>query len=104
MKLVTCGINEEMNTIVQFPFIIQPCIQKQLILYHIKTMSVPIVDLNEKSNLYTKLQLAKTYITLNEETHTSSRHLELRNCKNIWYEFYCQELFVVKHNCGKKLF
>ena len=56
-----------------------------------------IVDLNGKGNLYIKLQVEKPNILLNEETYISFRGQELRNCKNIGYEFYYEELFVVKH-------
>ena len=34
---------------------------------------------------------------LNSETYISLRHQELRTCKSIGYEFYCEEHFVVKH-------
>ena len=34
---------------------------------------------------------------MNSETYISLRQQELRSCKKIGYEFYCKELFVVKH-------
>ena len=37
------------------------------------------------------------HIALNSETYISLRQQELRSCKNIGYEFYCEELFDVKH-------
>ena len=43
------------------------------------------------------LQVRKPYIALNSETYISLRHQELRSCKRIGCEFYCEELFVVKH-------
>ena len=43
------------------------------------------------------LQIQKPYITLSSETYISLRQQELRTCKRIGYEFYCKELFVVKH-------
>ena len=43
------------------------------------------------------LQVRKPYITLNSETYVSLRHQELRSCKRTGCEFYCEELFVVKH-------
>ena len=46
---------------------------------------------------YTHLQIEKPYIALNAETYISLRQQELRTCKRIGYEFYCKELFVVKH-------
>ena len=46
----------------------------------------------------TKLHIIKPIIALNKETYISLRHQELRHCKNIGYEFYSEELFVVKYN------
>ena len=46
---------------------------------------------------YTHLCVNKPYIALNSETYISLRHHELQTCKRIGYEFYCEELFVVKH-------
>ena len=43
------------------------------------------------------LQISKPYIALNSETYISLRQQELRSCKRIGYEFYCEELFIVKH-------
>ena len=43
------------------------------------------------------LQIKKPYIALNSETYISLRQQELRMCKRIGYEFYYEELFVVKH-------
>ena len=43
------------------------------------------------------LQVRKPYIALNLETYISLRHQELRSCKRIGCEFYCEELFIVKH-------
>ena len=43
------------------------------------------------------MQVRKPYIALNSETYISLRQQELRSCKKIGYEFYCEELFVVKH-------
>ena len=97
MKLVTNGINEERNLIVQFQVFIQPYIQQQLILYQIEIIPVPVIDLNKMMHLYNHLQVDRSYIALNSETYISLRHQELRRYKNIGYEFYCEECFVVKH-------
>ena len=43
------------------------------------------------------LQVDRPYIALNSETYITIRQKELRTCKRIGYEFYCEELFVVKH-------
>ena len=46
MKLVTFGIDEEMNLTVHFPGFIHP--NKQNLLYQIEALPVPVTDLNEK--------------------------------------------------------
>ena len=97
MQLVTFGIHRDMNLVIQFPVFIQPYTQKPLILYQLKTVPVPILDRNTKAQLYTHLRIKKPYIALNSETYISLRQQELRSCKRIGYEFYCKELFVVKH-------
>ena len=43
------------------------------------------------------LQVDRPYTALNSETYITIREQELRKCKRIGYEFYCGELFVVKH-------
>ena len=55
------------------------------------------MDQNIKAQSYTDLGIKKPYIALNSETHISLRQQDLRSCKKIGYEFYCKELFVVKH-------
>ena len=98
MQLVTFGIDRDMNLIIQFPVFIQPYTQKPLILYQLETVPVPILDRNTKAQSYTHLRIKKPYIALNSETYISLRQQELRSCKKIGYEFYCEELFVVNIN------
>ena len=86
-----------MNVVIQFPVFIQPYTQKPLILYQLETIPVPILDKNTKAQSYMHLQIRKPYIALNSETYISLRQQELRSCKRIGYEFYCEELFIVKH-------
>ena len=62
-----------------------------------ETVPFPIVDENEQAQSYTHLQVKKPYIALNSETYISLRMQELNTCKKIGYEFYCEELFVVRH-------
>ena len=97
MQLVTFGIHSDMNLVVQFPVFIQPYTQKPLILYQLETGIVPILDQNTKAQSYTHLRIKKPYIALNSEIYISLRQQELRSCKKIGYEFYCKELFIVKH-------
>ena len=39
----------------------------------------------------------RPYIALNSETYITIRQQQLRTCKRIGYEFYCKELFMLKH-------
>ena len=70
--------------------------QKQLILYQIETVPVPIVDQNKHTQSYTQLKIEKPYIALNSESCISLQMQELSTCKRIDYAFYCKEFFVVK--------
>ena len=97
MQLVTFGINKNKNLIVQFPVFILAYTQQPLILYQMETIPVQIIDQNTQAQSYMYLQVNKPYIALNSETYISFREQELRTCKRIGYEFYCKELFMVKH-------
>ena len=97
MQLVTLGIIKDKNLIIQFPVFIQPYTEQPLMLYQIETVPVTIIDQNMQTQSYMHLQVNKPYIALNSETYISIRQQELRTCKRIGYEFYCEELFTVKH-------
>ena len=43
------------------------------------------------------MRIKKPCIALNSETYISLRQQELGSCKKIGHEFYCKELFIVKH-------
>ena len=96
MKLVTFEIDDKRNLIVQFP------------LYQLETVPVPIIDRNENAQSYTHLRVTKPYIALNSEMYISLRNQELETCKKTGYEFYCEELFVVKprsqHSCKSVIY
>ena len=62
-----------------------------------ETVPVPLVDKNTKADSYTLLQIKKPYLVLNTEMYINVRQQELATCKGIGYEFYCEELFVVRH-------
>ena len=97
MQLVTFGMDRDLNLVVQFPVFIQPYIQKPLVLYQLETVPVSILDTNTKAQSYIHLHVNKPYLALNSETYISLTHKELRSCKMIGNEFYCEELFIVKH-------
>ena len=96
MKLVMFGIDSQKNLIIQFPVFVQPYMQTNLTLYQIETVRVPILDASNKIQSYTQLKIEKPYIALNDETYISIHSQELNTCKRIGYEYFCEELFVVK--------
>ena len=108
MKVVTFGIDNQRNLIVQFPVFVQPYTQKRLIMYQIETVPVPVLDKNEQVHSYTELKIEKLFITLNEETYITLHTQELKMCKWIGYEYYCEELFVVKsktrYSCASAIY
>ena len=64
-------------------------------MYQIETVPVPILDKNKQAHSYTELKIDKPYITLNEETYITLCSQELKMCKRVGYEYYCEE-FVIK--------
>ena len=77
-------------------------------MYQIETVPVPILDKNDKAQSYTQLRIDKPYIALKDETYISLRSQELNTCKKIGYEYFCEELFVVKSkhkfSCGSAVY
>ena len=71
--------------------------QTKLTLYQVETVLVPILDASNKIQSYTQMKIEKPYIALNDETYISICPQELNNCKRIGYEYFCEELFVVKN-------
>ena len=65
MKLVTFGIDQDRNLIIQFPIFVQPCTQQPLTLYQLERVPVPKIDQNPNAQLYTELRIKKPYIALN---------------------------------------
>ena len=92
MKLVTFGIDNKRNLIVKFPVFVQPYTQNRLIMYQIETVPVLILDQNEKVQSYTQLKIDKLYIAM----YITLRTQKLHTCKKRSYEYYCEEMFVVK--------
>ena len=97
MKLVTFGIDEKRNLIVQFPLFVQPYTWRRLVMYQIATAPIPILERNEQAQSYTQLKISNSYVVLNTETYITLQTQELGTCKKIGYEYYCEELFVVKN-------
>ena len=77
-------------------------------MYQIETVPVPILDKNEQVHSCTELKIEKPYIALNEETYMMLHAQELKMCKKIGYEYYCEELLVVKsktrYSCASAIY
>ena len=65
-------------------------------MYQIKTVRVPILDENEQVYSYMELKIENPYIALNAETYITLCTQELKMCKKIGYEYYWEELFIIK--------
>ena len=108
MKLVTFGIDQDRNLIIQFPVFVHSYTQKPLTMYQVETIPVPALDMNKRADSYTWIRIDKPYIALNPDTYISICSEELRTCKRIGYEYYCEELFVVKskskYSCASALY
>ena len=107
-KLVTFGIDNRRNLIVQFPVFVQLYTQKRLIMYQIETVLVTILDKNEQVHSYTELKIEKPYITLNKEMYITLHSQELKMCKRIRCEYYCKELYVItsktRYSCASAIY
>ena len=80
MKLVTFGIDQDKNLIIQFPVFVQPYTQTKLTLYQIETVPLPILDANDNAQSYTQLKVEKPYIAVDKETYISLHSQELNTC------------------------
>ena len=96
MKLVTFGIDQDKKLIIQFPVFVAPYTQARLTLYQTETVPVPILDMNDSAQSYMQLKIIKPYISLNDGTYISLKSQELNTCKRMGYEYFCEELFVVR--------
>ena len=81
LKLVTFGIDQDRNLIIQFPIFVQPYTWKPLTLYQIETIPVLILDMNKRADSYTWIRIDKPYIALNPDTYISIHSEELQLTK-----------------------
>ena len=108
MKLVTFGIDDTGDLIVTFPIFIKPVHSQPLILYEIETNHMPIDDLNPLLDSYSRVNINKPYIAANDHNYIQLRWQELHMCKVIQKDYFCEEMFMVKHanmhTCESTLF
>ena len=108
MELATFGIDRTSFFVVAFPVMIKPLEAAPITLYEIETVPVPIPDSDSAANSFSEVQVSKPYIATTS-THYIQLHIqELCMCKHIWYEYFCEEMFMVKHSskytCESTLF
>ena len=108
MKMVTFGVNDGVELIVAFPVFVQDHTRESMTLYELETVKVPITDNNLAANSYTEVKTSKPYIAFNNDYYIQLRIRELCMCKQIWHTYYCEELFLVKHeskhSCGSAIY
>ena len=98
MKLVTFSIDQISHSlIVAFPVLIKNDRLTEMQLYEIEVVPVPVLDANTEADSYTQAMYNKPYIATNGEHYIQLRVPELRMCKSIKFDYYCEEMFLVKH-------
>ena len=98
MDLVTfCLDTLDNSLVVTFPIFIEDYQNKRLALYELETVPVPIDDQNYQADSYTQMIPSKPYLAVNHDFYIQLRIPELRVCKKISTEYFCEELFLVKH-------
>ena len=98
MKLATFAVNPETDAMyITFPIFIRPTTLEPFSLYEIETVPVPIEDQDESINSYTEVIMAKPYIANNKAYYIQLRIPELRMCKIIDHMYFCEEIFLMKH-------
>ena len=97
MKLVTFGIDQDRNLVIQFPVFVQPYTQKPLTLYQIETVPVLILDMNKRAVSYTWIRMDKLiYCFKFGYLHIYT----FRRIKNMWKDRLWILLWRII--CGKK--
>ena len=97
MKLATYGVDTDGNMIIAFPMFVKDHTSQPKTLYEIETLKLPIPDLNVDADTYSEIRFSKPYIAINNNYYIQLRIQELRMCKQIRHNYYCEELFLVKH-------
>ena len=98
MKLVTMEVDTETKRImISFPILLEPSNAKPKLLYSIETVNVPITDKNKEARSFTRIVMEKPYIAANDEFYIQLTTPELRYCKMIENNYYCEDRFLVKH-------
>ena len=97
MKMVTFGVNDGEELIVNFPVFAQDHTRESMTLYDLETIKVPITDTTLAVNSYTEVKTSKPYIAFSNDYYIQCHIPELCMCKQLWQRYYCEKLFLVKH-------
>ena len=98
VELVTFSVDRVTHSlIVTFPVFIKDFKQPPLSLFEIGTVPVPIPDKNRQADSYSQVRIHKSYIAAGIDYYIQIRMREMLMCKSIGYIYYCEELFVIKH-------
>ena len=97
MELVTFGVDVNKSLVITFPIFIKPIHSEPFTLYEIETVDVPVDDLNPSLNSFTRVQINKPYLAANSHHYIQLQIQELHMCKVIQKDYFCEELFMVKH-------
>ena len=100
MKLVTLGIDQDKNLIIQFPMFVQPYVQTKLTLYQKETVPMSILGANNNAQSYTQLKVEKPYIAMNKEMYISLHPQELNTCKRIGTSISVRNYLWLRANIG----
>ena len=109
MKMVTFAVDQQTHSlIVVFPAFIKDYKQPPLALFEIESVLLPIRDKNKLADSFSQVVIEKPYIATGKDYYIQLCMTELAMCKNIWYMYYCEEFFVVKHkskhSCASAIF
>jgi len=98
MKLVSFLVDPNSRDLVlTFPILLKPSNMDPLKLFEIETVHVPVEDADKQTQTFTRVQMSKPYIAAGSNFYIQLRIPELRMCKVIGFEFFCEELFTMKH-------
>ena len=102
MPLISATYVQNM-VVLQIPIYIKPITQKPLLMYKIKTISVPyhinekMIDSTESNYTYTEIIDTAEMIAMNDETYVDVKIDDLNQCIKISTVYFCERLMLIKH-------
>ena len=96
MKCVIFGV-DNCSLVIILPVLIKAFNTDSLLLNEIETVPVPIDDLNEAVISYSTAMISKPYMAINNDYYIQLHIQELHMCKHRNNEYFCKNLFLIKH-------